>query len=113
MRSATVATALSREAAEIESRFQALDRVHELIHQGEELILPDDARGPRVVLGEIRHAFTTRGARIMPAFASSRAVPLIAPRLACSASAMSPAVCSGGSQISNHPHIRPAIGVIP
>jgi hypothetical protein len=40
-------------------------------------------------------------------------VPLMAPRLACSASARSAAVCSGGSQMSSQPHIRPAIGVMP
>ena len=49
----------------------------------------------------------------MPAVASIRAVPLIAPRLACSASARSAAVCSAGSQMSSQPHIRPAIGVMP
>ena len=48
-----------------------------------------------------------------PALERIRAVPLIAPRLAWRASAMSPAVCSGGSQISSQPHIRPAIGVMP
>ena len=42
-----------------------------------------------------------------------RAVPLIAPRLAWSASASSAAVCSGGSQMRRQPHIRPAIGVMP
>ena len=51
--------------------------------------------------------------RIIPALASMRAVPLIAPRLAWSAAARSAAVCSGGSQISSQPHMRPAIGVIP
>jgi tetratricopeptide (TPR) repeat protein len=45
--SATVAAALSREAAEIESRFQALDRVHELIHQSEELELPNGSLSVR------------------------------------------------------------------
>ena len=40
-------------------------------------------------------------------------MPLIAPRLAWSASAISAAVCSGGSQMSSQPHIRPAIGVMP
>src|SRR4029079_17048534 len=51
--------------------------------------------------------------RTRPALASSRAVPLIAPRLACSASAISAAVCSPGSQMSRQPRIRPAIGVMP
>ena len=51
--------------------------------------------------------------RIIPAVARIRAVPLIAPRLAWSASAISAAVCSGGSQMSSQPHIRPAIGVMP
>jgi len=51
--------------------------------------------------------------RIIPALARMRAVPLIEPRLAWSASARSAAVWSGGSQMSSQPHIRPAIGVMP
>ena len=51
--------------------------------------------------------------RIIPALARMRAVPLIEPRLAWRAVARSAAVCSGGSQMSSQPHIRPAIGVIP
>jgi hypothetical protein len=31
-------------------------------------------------------------------------------RLVCSASAISAAVCSGGSQINNHPNTRPVTG---
>jgi hypothetical protein len=51
--------------------------------------------------------------RMKPAEVRIRAVPLIAPRLAWSASAISAAVCSGGSQRRSQPHILPAIGVIP
>jgi tetratricopeptide (TPR) repeat protein len=39
--STTIATALSRDAAELESRFEALDRVHDLVRQSDELELPN------------------------------------------------------------------------
>src|SRR4051812_29418244 len=51
--------------------------------------------------------------RMSPEPARILAVPLIAPRLACRAAAMSAAVCSTGSEIRSQPHIRPAIGVMP
>src|SRR5664280_1546237 len=51
--------------------------------------------------------------RIIPVDASEAAAPLIAPRLALSATARSPAAWAGGSQMSSQAHSRPAIGVIP
>ena len=55
----------------------------------------------------------TRLRRIIPAVARMRAVPLMAPRLACKGIGDLGAVCSGGSQMRSQPHIRPAIGVMP
>src|SRR6266545_4437936 len=73
----------------------------------------NDSRPPGGALKYSRRSPGRVDRRIIPALASRRAVPLIAPRLAWSASAISAAVCSCGSQMSNQPHIRPDIGVMP
>ena len=39
--SAAIGTALSRDTAELESRYEVLDRVHGLVHRGEELEMPN------------------------------------------------------------------------